>query len=395
MGDRSERAADPDLLILYNPYYQENVVEKHVEVLQEAVDPLQARVAFGKVRSKLRDYEHPFAETLEALYARCSERRPLQLFLTDYSDLYVARVVEITREDRSRIAPAYYRQKELEVERWFVLSDIRQLVRKDFELLRDRYLARMTTPNFGGHHYAIYGNSYVYPLVVESEEPLDYFDYDDEESRCFPLIYKSEARQAIRRRLIDYRFGAELFNRLHPNTQDALISAEMEWEENRADPLYDYSAVIIKYSKAFERELWLFGRRLFASLIERDPRLRSTDYRVQGVHYTLSDYRLFKPNVGTTKYLLKLEQIQHAVAKEIQDPLLKIYLRYLLPLQIDTLQKLRNEAVHGEAANFEACTEFRSKVLGIGENGVICDLLGYAEAISPAEDRKVNQDRKE
>ena len=39
-----------DLLVLYNPYYQKNVIETHLEVLKN-----KGQVAFGKVRSKLKD----------------------------------------------------------------------------------------------------------------------------------------------------------------------------------------------------------------------------------------------------------------------------------------------------------------------------------------------------
>ena len=39
-----------NLLILYNPYYQANVIESHLEVLKS-----QGAVAFGKIRSKLKD----------------------------------------------------------------------------------------------------------------------------------------------------------------------------------------------------------------------------------------------------------------------------------------------------------------------------------------------------
>jgi hypothetical protein len=38
-----------NLLILYNPYYQEDVIEQHLKVLME-----NKKVAFGKVKSKLK-----------------------------------------------------------------------------------------------------------------------------------------------------------------------------------------------------------------------------------------------------------------------------------------------------------------------------------------------------
>lgn len=49
-----------NLLILYNPYYQTDVIEQHVKFLRE-----NETVAFGgKVRSKMRDSKHTFIENL-------------------------------------------------------------------------------------------------------------------------------------------------------------------------------------------------------------------------------------------------------------------------------------------------------------------------------------------
>lgn len=39
-----------NLLILYNPYYKEDVIEQHLKVLIE-----NQKVAFGKVKSKLKN----------------------------------------------------------------------------------------------------------------------------------------------------------------------------------------------------------------------------------------------------------------------------------------------------------------------------------------------------
>ena len=41
-----------NLIILYNPYYEKDVIEQHLKVLIE-----NQKVAFGKVRSKLKNIE--------------------------------------------------------------------------------------------------------------------------------------------------------------------------------------------------------------------------------------------------------------------------------------------------------------------------------------------------
>ena len=102
------------LLILYNPYYENNVIESHLAILKA-----QGSVAFGKIRSKMRTQEPSeqptqepstpaqileppstaFASTQwERLIASISSKSPLQLFLSDYANLYVCKVTAITKE---------------------------------------------------------------------------------------------------------------------------------------------------------------------------------------------------------------------------------------------------------------------------------------------------------
>ena len=101
-----------NLLILYNPYYQANVIESHLEVLKS-----QGAVAFGKIRSKLKDKftsdSNKSSDSLESimnlLQDSCesleSKRNFLQLFLTDYANLYVAKVVDIVKSADLRLIP--------------------------------------------------------------------------------------------------------------------------------------------------------------------------------------------------------------------------------------------------------------------------------------------------
>jgi hypothetical protein len=268
----------------------------------------------------------------------------------------------------------------LDVETWFVLSDIRRIVRDDFRFIRDRILSNFTTPNFNDWHYAIYGNSYVYPLVVEMDEPVDYFDYDLPDQRYFLDIFKSERAQEIQRHLIHYRFGEALFYGMHPNAQDAVVAAEMEYADHLDDPLYDFSAVVIQYAKAYERELWRFGKRLFGWLSQREA-LSSITYRVQGNEFTLADYQTHKPNVGTTKYLLGNPSIRDAIERHVPNGPLKGFVKWGLRQALGDIPSVRNEAAHGERTSLETAAEYRSKVVGIGESGLLPDLVKYRKMI--------------
>ena len=182
-----------NLLILYNPYYQANVISAHLEVLKE-----QGAVAFGKIRSKLKDkFSSDLGESSDFLKSFAnilrdsgldstldsqkshdsheyhkSKRNFIQLFLTDYANLYVAKVVDIVKSADSRLIPRYYDEKSLNVECYFIIDDLREIVRDDFALIRDKYLANFTTHAFANHTSALYGHAYTYPLEVAQKREI-------------------------------------------------------------------------------------------------------------------------------------------------------------------------------------------------------------------------------
>jgi len=364
-----------NLLTLYNPYYQDDVIEQHVEVLQNYDSQTFATVAFGKIRSKLRDYEHPFEDRLQEIYASATEEEYLQLFLTDYSSIYVAKVVEVLSNDCLNIAPAYYKEKGLDVENWFIISDIRRILSNDFEKVRDTVLGNFTAPNFGHHHYAIYGNSYVYPLVVEMDTNIDYFENDNEDFRYFTEIYKSERSLEVKQSLINYLFEEDAFYALHPNSQDAIISAEIEFQDNCKDPLYDFTGVVLKLSKAFEREVYLFLRTLFERIIREDFSLGKIQYGVHKQEYLLKEYKNHKPNLGTNTFLLRKFAIKNAITDSIKSIKVRRYILSTIPEAIEAVKFVRNESAHDTAATLKECTQLRKRMLGIGQDGVLHDLV--------------------
>jgi len=229
-----------NLLILFNPYYKADVIEQHLNLLIE-----NDKVAFGKIRSTLKNVEHGFQDELDSIYEQVNEENYLQLFLTDYSNIYVAKVVKITDENLLDIAPSYY--KDLEVEKWFMITDMREILRNDFENVRENIFSNFKTPNFNDRSYAIYGNNYVYPLIIDMKTEIDYFKSSDDEFRHYPNMFKSPEYLEIKNSFIQFSFGDKWTNKMNPNSLDNIISAEMEYMQNRLNPLYDFSTVIIKY----------------------------------------------------------------------------------------------------------------------------------------------------
>ena len=186
-----------NILILYNPYYNRTVIEDHLAILKE-----KGITAFGKVRSKLRDQEHPNEEKLDTIFEETTKESPLQLFLTDYNSMYVARVVSVTKDIKFLKTPEYY--KELDVEYWFVFDDLRLIAHKDFETIRDKILANFKAVNYNDRTYAIYGNPYVYPMQVTMKEEIDYFQKEDENYKYYTDIFKTEEQKSIQQNLIDF-----------------------------------------------------------------------------------------------------------------------------------------------------------------------------------------------
>lgn len=452
------------LLILYNPYYQHNIIESHIEILRK-----EGLVAFGKVKSKLKNVESAMLDsTINDIYQNTSKDSPLQLFLTDYANLFVAKVIKVecvpssslgnnnsnatnstnitntninpspssfapnsinqdsapsailessldsslesaqnsfldsnsanlesspnttlesTQDSTPHIpntpqshstyslAPSYYKKKGLEVEAWFIIEDMRELIRDDFSTLRDSYLANLTTPHYGNHTYAIYGNTYIYPLLVTQKSECNYFE---SEGKHYPNIYKSKEELEIKQNLSSFVFG-ELIHCMHPDTLDNLISAEIEYQSNRQNPLYDFSSVAVKYSKVIEIELYSFMKEVFRKLSNIDSSILDISYNLQSRGYTLKDIFTHKPNLGTYKYLLRLQHIKDLI--EVNFRKHKHYFHIALIRDIDLLQDIRNESVHGKAATLQEAKTLRENVLGIKSQGILSAILTTKQAL--------------
>lgn len=387
-----------NLLILYNPYYQSNVIEAHLEVLKA-----QGAVAFGKIRSKLKDKfgANDLCESAESpeslanllrdsgdsrdLNDLCDSRNPkdsgnlnnpsdshnpkdsheshanfLQLFLTDYANLYVAKVVDIVKSTEDRLIPRYYKEKNLNVECYFIISDLREIVRDNFAVIRDKYLANFTTPHFENHTYALYGNSYSYPLQIAQKDEIHYFEGA---TKHFLTLFKSADFLAQKQILLDYTFGESYLYALHPDSFENLIFAELEFHANKGDKLYDFSGVILRYAKAFEQECYLLVRRVVEILGEKDSNILHLKFgagsKMKEVANLLSEKAMLGAYLHLIDNLLKKHIKQHLSAEFVGfcDGFTK---------NIAFMQKARNPVAHSDFARFEEANEVRIRTIGVG-----------------------------
>ena len=358
-----------NLLILFNPYYQTDVIEQHLKLLIQ-----NEKVAFGKIKSKLNDKNSVVSKKLEEIYLSITSKNYLQLFLTDYSNIYVAKVEKISSEDMSDFAPSYYKEKNLEVEQWFLITDIRELVRNNFETVRDDVLSNFVIPEFDNHSYAIYGNKYIYPLIIDMKEKIDYFQKNDEDFFYYPNMFKSEKYLKIKETLSKYSFGEVLVNQMHPNSIDSVISAEMEYEDNINNPIYDFSSVVVKYSKTMEQEIYMFAKFLVATLIKYDSEINNISYSVQGKEFSVKDIFENKPNLGTYKFLFRNDLITKVIESNFEFDT-KSFVLKKFPKIINKLQNIRNETVHGNAPDIKSVKLLRADILGIAKESILIEIV--------------------
>ncbi len=350
------------LLILYNPYYQRDVIQQHLSVLQE-----KSQVGFGKIRSKLNDQEKH--HSLEEIYKATSEENFLQLFLTDYANLFIAKVIKVSKDIDEGLIPSYYKEKNLEVEDFFIISDLRELVREDFSLLRDQFLANFIVPN--NHTYAIYGNNYVYPLLVRLKEERSYFLGDE---KHYLSVYKSKEYLIMQENFMRFVFGKKLFYLLHPDRINNIIHAELELLQSENDLLNDFTSIIIKYSKTLEYEIYLFAKKVLLKACAKDLSLYDLNYKVQGKSYTIKDFFTKKPNLGSIKYLLRHEKIQYHLEENLNR-----FINYPFSKSLTLIQDIRNEAVHKKAPSLHEVEKLRNEILGIEGASLLKGILTRKE----------------
>ncbi len=82
-----------------------------------------------------------------------------------------------------------------------------------------------------------------------------------------------------------------------------------------------------------------------------------------------------------SKFLLNNQYVKSAIKEYSKDFLLQYFIFVTIPKILNTVQPVRNEAAHGEATSIKECIEFRRKVIGIRESGILCELIGFLRGL--------------
>ena len=281
----------------------------------------------------------------------------------------MAKVVKIAENADESIIPSYYKDKKLSVEGFFIIEDLRELVRDDFVSVRDEYLANFTTPDYDNHTYALYGNAYVYPLIIEQKQHLAYFESDE---RHFLQLFKSAEFLRQKQVLADYTFGERYLYAMNPDSFDNLIYAELEFHACKGDRLYDFSSVVLRYAKCFESECYLLVKRLISVLSQRDESILSLTFTQMGKSFEVRSLLVNKAMLGAYNYLIE-NLLKTHIKEHLSDEFVKFC--WKLTKQIAFIQRVRNPVAHTETASFEQANNLRARLVGVANLSVLVMMI--------------------
>ena len=361
---------------VWNPTYATNALDAHVRVLLEwarrtDVDADDVYVWWGKVKSAQRQSAMPHLDDVVALSPAGEATHEVHLYLTDYRSLFVANVDCVTtadpRVDDAAHVPAYYDRESLQCDCWFLLRDIRLLVRDDLEGVADE-LRLLRNTRYGDRPVSLYGGMVDLPLLVTRAEARTFFDAGE----CRQLtdgawwaVFDSEQRGvgAIEATLRNDHFGAASWQALDGTARRFVAMAEATIRTHRGDHAFDLSPVAVLYGKALEVQLSVVLRTGLRGLRAHDRYVS-----VQGQSCLLPDALplTLSPLVdGLAHDQLRAKHL----ASVMKDG---AWLVHECATAIDGFaREARNPAAHGDVVSRDAVIRWRDLLLGVGCEGLL------------------------
>lgn len=373
------------LLAVWNPSYDADALDAHVEVLLRHArefraglrDENEVYVWWGKLRSPYRQAPLPhLAEILavdDAISA--SEDAELHLYLTDYRSLYVAHLGGVSADDlrddlgEQDHVPPYYAELGHPADCWFQLWDIRRLVLDDSPGVIEQ-LRHLRNVRYHDQRVSLYGGMVDLPLLVTRPDGARWFDERTREQLTDGhhwVEFDAERAGAgeMQRELRENRFGGALWANLDPAARAFIATAEHLFRVHRTDAAFDLSAVVVDFAKAVEVQVNAILR---GALLTAERGVRETNVG------------------GATADLVSdgpwtLGELEHAIG---DDRARNAWLRQRLghgewfaaslPAVLGELREARNNAAHGTPANRAHVTRLRAHLMGVGCKGVLLDL---------------------
>jgi hypothetical protein len=364
------------LVTVWNPTYATNALEAHVRVLLDwarrtDVEPDDVYVWWGKVKSSQRQQAMPHLAEVLALSPRDGDEAEVHLYLTDYRSLYVASVdcIETVdpRESDAAHVPDYYQREGLQCDCWFLLRDIRLLVRDDLEGVANE-LRQLRNVRYGDRPVSLYGGMVDLPLLVAREAPRTYFDPVE----CLQLtdgtswaLFDSErggvgAMEAMLR--MDH-FGEQAWNALDGTARRFVAMAESTLRQHRDDHAADLSAVAVLYGKALEVQLMVLLRAGLVGLAEVHRFVL-----VDGASRLLPDALPLTLSPLVAGLSDDHQRAQH-LTKVFKDGAWLVF--EAAAAIAGFAHEARNPAAHGDTVPRAVVLRWRNQLLGVGCDGVL------------------------
>lgn len=377
-------------VLLWNPsdrYTTGDAMDDHLSILLREADRRgrgerledEAYVWWGKVRSSNRreseglPHDDDIREIKDELDGEGGLDREVHVYLTDYRSLYVGHVVEITFDemfvDEPELVPAYYRSKNLAVDCWLRLADIRRLVDNDL-LGVITALGSLEVIHYDNRPVSLFGGMHSLPLIVRRKDNERFFDAATRaqytESRLWAQADRERGSEiAMQSELRDNVVGERAWNALHPAARSFVSKAESDFRRHRGDMSHNFSDVVLNIAKALE----VHCNDLLVRALSRAP-VSARQINIDG---RTKDVVLGGPlTLGQLAHALRNEkQLREAVLISIQAG--ETFVETIVAV-LGEIAPIRNRAAHGEHVDRKTALRWRNQMLGIGGEGLIEEL---------------------
>ena len=376
------------LVAVWNPSYAADAMDEHLRILVEWSEKHQhgkvgrdeVFVWWARLRSVNRNAMLPHIDEVLGLCTQIEAGVETHLYLTDYRSLYVAHLADITNEplleqypDDADHLPAYEHDRPADL--YFQLWDIRRLVADD-TIATVEELKNLRNVRYDLRPVSLYGGMTDLPLIVERPDPRLWFSDDGAltQGRLWAehdVALRGETDR-VSRDLRENLFGDRIWSLLEHGTRAFLATGEAMFRARRADPSFDFSAVAVEYAKALETEL---NAIVFAPLRKLYSKGNSTRRHTR-VADAMLDLGGSVPHqtLGTVLHLLEHnDDVRAGLRSELSQTHAEFMLRDVV-YQLRPVAEIRNPAAHSERLTRAQVSELRERVLGIGQDGLICRL---------------------
>ena len=379
----SEASPTRHLVAVWNPSYADAMDEtiqlllgrarEHADGKRDADDVF---VWWGKIKSTNRqkplEHLNDILAIDDDLKADDAGDREVHLYLTDYRSLYVAHVGEITgddvRKENDGGVPDFYTKNNHACDCWFQLLDIRRLVGDDTLGVIEE-LKKLANTGYNDRPVSLYGGMVDLPLIVTRKDDARFFGDDNRASLTDGQFWvEFDAQRSgvgqMERELRDNLLGEPTWAALDPAARTFIATAEMLFRNHRNDPAFDFAPVIIDFAKAFEVQTNTILRRALSSVAPKDR-----TFTVDGTSRDIA-----RGHMISLGQLARLIADEESLNKRLRTTLVSDWFAASLPPILRDLSDRRNPAAHSSRVSAAQAGELRSRLLGVGCQGVLVEL---------------------